>query len=116
MGSCLNNGDCLWFKHLETDESSFHRLYKLKAGSRIRVEIDGVVGHWVRMDDGADGRPTPGIRPITQAKKHWKSLIPRRGERLEFKLARHALAKPAVVQVMTDEWKSAEDEAAFHNL
>jgi hypothetical protein len=40
------------------------------------------------MDDGADGRPTPGIKPFGPAKEHWHDLQKRRGQLVSIKEVR----------------------------
>ena len=49
-------------------------------GAVIRLEVDGVPGTWVKMDDGKDGRPTPGIRPVGSYRDQWHKLQERRGD------------------------------------
>jgi hypothetical protein len=37
-------------------------------GKTMFLEIDGVAGNWIKMNDGRDGRPTNGIKPTTYTK------------------------------------------------
>jgi hypothetical protein len=42
--------------------------------------IDGFRGKWVKMADGKDGRPTPGMKPVGEAKDHWHGFQTSRGK------------------------------------
>ena len=55
------------------------------------LEVDGVRGTWRKMDDGADGRPTPGLRPVGAAQEVWRYLFKRRrGEVVTLKAVEEA--------------------------
>jgi hypothetical protein len=68
----------IWTKHIHGDPELTARIHALWAGETIQLEVDGVRGVWRKMDDGADGRPTPGIRPIGAMQVVWRSLYRRR--------------------------------------
>lgn len=71
----------IWTKHIHGDAELVSRVHTLWAGATLQLEVDGVRGVWRKMNDGADGRPTPGIRPIGSAQAVWRSLFKqRRGE------------------------------------
>ncbi len=70
----------LWIKHIHGNETLKEQLINLSAGELIELEIDGFSGMWKKMDDGKDGRPTPGIKAIGKAREHWHSLQSDRGE------------------------------------
>lgn len=65
---------CLWPKHIHGNSSLKQRLLGLDEGELVKLSIDGFVGVWEKMKDGADGRRTDGLKPIGPAKQHWHSL------------------------------------------
>lgn len=77
----------LWVKHVHDDEALKNKLDKLSAGDLIELEVNGYRGMWKKMDDGKDGRPTPGIKGLGSAKTHWHELQDRRGELVSIKEA-----------------------------
>ena len=70
----------LWIKHIHGNDELKDELQQMKAGELIELEVDGVRGMWKKMDDGKDGRPTPGIKGIGEAKDHWHGLQNARGK------------------------------------
>jgi hypothetical protein len=71
----------IWTKHIHGDPELVARIHALWAGLTIELDVDGVRGIWRKMDDGSDGRETPGIRPLGAAQIAWRSLYrERRGE------------------------------------
>lgn len=64
----------IWSKHLHGDLRLPARIEALEAGETIELEVDGVAGTWRKMDQGKDGRPTPGIRPLGSAQAFWRDL------------------------------------------
>ncbi len=70
----------LWPKHLHGNEPLKEKLLTMKAGELIELEVNGVRGMWKKMDDGKDGRPTPGIKGLGTARQQWHALQNRRGE------------------------------------
>jgi hypothetical protein len=68
----------IWAKHIHDDPELATRVQSMWAGETIQLEVDGVRGTWRKMDDGADGRPTPGLRPLGSAQVVWRSLFKRR--------------------------------------
>lgn len=78
----------IWLKHLHGDPSLKVRIDGLAAGELIELSVDGEAGVWEKMSDGADGRPTPGIKPFGRAKEHWHSLYAaRRGDVVSIQIA-----------------------------
>ena len=69
----------LWIKHIHQNEALRQELLQLAAGELIELQVDGFRGMWKKMDDGRDGRPTPGIKAIGKAREHWHGLQDRRG-------------------------------------
>jgi hypothetical protein len=70
----------LWIKHIHGNIALKNKLLALEAGKIVHLKVDGVNGIWVKMEDGKDGRPTPGVKAIGPAKSHWHALQDRRGE------------------------------------
>jgi len=70
----------LWIKHIHGDNKLKAKLLSMEQGSLIELIIDGEKGTWTKMDDGKDGRSTPGIKAILSAKAHWHGLQEKRGE------------------------------------
>ncbi len=64
----------LWAKHIHGGPRIQETIESLDAGGLIELRVDGFRGMWEKMVDGKDGRPTPGIKPIGKARKHWHSL------------------------------------------
>ena len=76
----------IWAKQVH-DAALAERIIKLSAGETIDLVVDGVRGAWRKMDDGKDGRPTPGLRPLGQAKPFWRKLYTeRRGTLVEIEV------------------------------
>ena len=70
----------LWVKHIDGAERTLAWLSAIPAGEIVGLVVDGVSGEWRKMNDGKDGRPTPGFMPIGDASKaHWHGLQDRRG-------------------------------------
>src|SRR6056297_1833508 len=65
----------LWIKHIHGNEDLKAALLALRGGDLVEISVDGIAGHWKKMADGRDGRPTPGIRPIGPARDHWQRTI-----------------------------------------
>jgi hypothetical protein len=71
----------IWTKHIHGDATLTDRLVRLSAGETIGLRVDGVAGTWRKMDDGKDGRPTPGLRPLGRTRTFWSALFKsRRGD------------------------------------
>jgi hypothetical protein len=68
----------IWARHIHGDPQLVARIHELWAGQTIELAVDGVQGTWRKMDNGADQRPTAGVRPIGAARAAWRSLYKRR--------------------------------------
>ncbi|HEY2709394.1 MAG TPA: hypothetical protein VGI95_15195 [Caulobacteraceae bacterium] len=94
----------IWTKHIHGDPELTGRIHALWAGETIELEVDGVRGVWRKMDDGADGRTTPGIRPIGAMQVVWRSLYKRRrGEAVSLRALE---ARGGVSETAPDEARS----------
>lgn len=106
----------IWTKHIHGDHNVVERILSLQPGETVRLRVDSLLGDWRRMDDGRDGRPTRGIRPIGRTAEFWRSLYKsRRGEVVEVELSVAVLSclpplpiSPALAKT------EAEREAALH--
>jgi hypothetical protein len=116
MATFLNNDDAIWLKNVNADPLTTAQLNQLAAGTRLKLEIEGVRGDWERMADGRDGRPTYGLKPVGETIRYWKSMKSRRGEFLSFRIVDPRDGYLESVQRTLSEWESPEDEAAFHDL
>jgi hypothetical protein len=79
----------LWPKHIHGNPSLRDELLALEAGALVKLTVDGVVGTWVKMEDGKNGEPTPGLKALGEARKHWHQLFrERRGAVVEIRTAK----------------------------
>ena len=116
MGTFLNNDDVIWFKYVDADSNTIALLRQLPASTRLKLEIEGYRGDWERMSDGKDGRPTEGLRPVGKTKEFWKTMKPKRGTHLDFRVVDPRDSYLESLQKTLSEWDSAEDEKAFNDL
>ncbi len=116
MATFLNNDDAIWLKNVNADPQTKALLSQLAAGTRLKIEIEGVKGDWERMANGRDGRPTYGLKPVGETLLYWKTMKSRRGELLNFRIIDPRDGYLDSVQRTLSEWESPEDEAAFHDL
>jgi hypothetical protein len=52
----------LWPKHIHGNGLLRNELLALAAGALVKLDVDGVVGTWVKMDDGMTASQPPDIR------------------------------------------------------
>ncbi len=107
----------IWAKHLQTDTRLQAAVLRLKEDQKIKLSVDGIVGDWVKMRTGKDGRPVQGIKPSGAMIAVWDRLQKRRGERVRVDWPD---SQPDPILQLADvsfqEWYSAEDEEAFGEL
>jgi hypothetical protein len=126
MATTIVSDYVIWATHIHGDPALRERIHALWAGQTIELEVDGLRGTWRKMDDGSDGRPTPGIRPLGAAQTAWRALYgARRGEQVTIREAdaqhggvaettRTAPQGPLIYPAMA---KTPEErEAAFQEL
>jgi hypothetical protein len=65
----------VWAKHIHDDPLLATRVLAMRAGETIDLDVDGAPGTWRKMDDGKDGRATPGLRPVGAAQALWSDLF-----------------------------------------
>lgn len=89
----------IWAKHIHGDARLAERVLAMREGETLTLRVDGVVGAWRKMDDGKDGRPTPGIRPLGRAQAFWRELFKtRRGDVVRIELADEGAAHGGVAE------------------
>jgi hypothetical protein len=66
----------LWLRHL--DGVLRAPLEKLPQHTPVVLEIDGTRIEFAKMANGADGRPTHGLKPVGLSREHWKRFWPAR--------------------------------------
>lgn len=71
--------DAIWVKHIHGNNTLQSRILAMPQGTLIELEVDGVRSLWKKMDNGVDGRPTNGIKPIGAGHSAWGKLQARRG-------------------------------------
>jgi hypothetical protein len=65
----------LWPKHIHGNPPLRDELLGLEAGALVVLEVDGVQGTWVKMEDAKNGTPTPGLKALGAARTHWHGLF-----------------------------------------
>lgn len=106
----------IWFKHLRSP-ALVERLNNLEPDQELTLETDGVVGRWQRMKTGADGRGTPGIRPVGTMKSIWNEWFKaKKGALIEIREVKMADDYLAAASSLFSEWAGEEDEDAFRDL
>lgn len=65
----------LWPKHIHGNPALRDELLALEAGALINLVVDGVVGTWEKRNNGKHGAPTPGLKALGVARKHWHGLF-----------------------------------------
>lgn len=106
----------IWIKHVEGPRLR-ERLKGMRDEEYINLEADGVVGRWVRMRTGKDGRPTEAIKPDGSMKGVWSNWYrTRRGETIDIREVRLADDYLANIASLFPEWESDADEEAFRDL
>jgi hypothetical protein len=108
----------IWLKHIQSDRI-VGKLSSLTQNAPVTLRVEGKPVLFRKMRDGADGRPTPGVRPDESFKDYWNSLYrERRGETVEIDLDEAPIADPylAAISGLLTEWTSAEDAEAYDDL
>ena len=79
--SCVEIRDhALWISHIHQNDELKKVLFDLPAGGLVELRVGGFRGMWKKMENGKDGRPTPGIKGLGTAKDHWHGLQDGRGD------------------------------------
>jgi len=107
----------IWAKHLRPDTKLQTAVLDLKDDETIKLSVDGIVGDWIKMRTGKDGRPVQGIKPSGAMIAVWDRMQKRRGEKVPVDWPESA-PDPALqlADLTFQEWYTAEDEEAFGEL
>jgi hypothetical protein len=62
MGRMIIRDDAVWAKHID-DPEIVRRILALPPGAPMTLLVDRNPVRFRKMRDGADGRPTDGLRP-----------------------------------------------------
>jgi hypothetical protein len=119
MGRMVIRDHAIWAKHIEGDSLIIERLMRLPQNEPIVLQIDGKPVRFLKMRDGVDGRPTPGIRPDETFRDYWNDLYQkRRGETVLVSLDDTPPADPylASISALMSEWDSPQDNEAYNGL
>jgi hypothetical protein len=77
----------LWVKHVRGSNELARMLEGLRAGETIRLSIDGHRGVWQKKEDGSNGVPTQGLKPLGEMRDLWfRWFKERRGEMVKIVL------------------------------
>lgn len=115
MSTLVIRDHAIWMKHLP--DFLQERVRQMEPGEVIRLEVDGIVGFWQRMDDGHDGRPTYGLKPVDAMRDVWHKWQARRGDTVTIRpVGEDATEYLKAVAETLSEWSSAEDELAYGDL
>jgi hypothetical protein len=117
----------IWARHIHGDARLAEAIVEMRAGGTIDLRVGGVAGTWRKMDDGKDGRATPGIRPLGKTQAFWRGLYKtRRGDvvTLEFEEGSASVgvtdvASPALVALAAERALRRTDlerQVALHAL
>ena len=79
----------IWAKHIHGDDELQNKILALPAGQLVQLEVNGLAGHWKKMDDNrTTGEATPGIKPIGRTLDSWKKIYQfKRGDLVSIKWA-----------------------------
>lgn len=119
MAQMIVSDHTIWLKHLQNAEAIVDRLLALEQNAPITLRIDGKPVLFRKMRDGADGRPTQGVRPDEAFKDFWSALYrERRGERVAIELDEGPASDAylAAVSGLLTEWTSKADAEAYDDL
>jgi hypothetical protein len=103
MGVTTVSDFVIWTKHIHDDAPLAAAVAAMSAGETVTLCVDGQDGVWRKMDDGKDGRPTQGIRPVGAAQQHWRGLYrERRGAVVSLEMAGKATGLTETATPMFD--------------
>ena len=107
----------IWAKHVRRDTRLYETVMSLPEFETIRLSVDGIKGDWQKLKRGSGGHAATGIKPVGSMAVVWKRWRARRGEKVPVELPgndAHPILRAA--EQTFDDWRSAEDEAAYGEL
>ena len=119
MGMMRVCDNVIWAKHIEGNPSIQQHVLALQQDASLTLLIEDFPLRCVKMRDGADGRPTPGLKPADSlAKATWsKFLEERRGEFVRVRLKEDPdIGLNASLSGLLSEWESEADSRAYDGL
>lgn len=86
----------LWTKHVRGAPALVALLDGLAEDDVVELVVDGRRGEWVKKKSGANGAPTPGLKPVGRMRDTWFEWFKtRRGDLVSITLAGDAPARSA---------------------
>lgn len=64
----------LWVKHIDGNEPLKNKILSMLQGELIELIVNDWRGSWVKMDDGKDGRPAPGVKAVGDSRQKWHAM------------------------------------------
>jgi hypothetical protein len=116
MGYLTVRDNAVWVKHIEGDPRLVERILALPENAPITLLIEARPVRFLKMRDGADGRPTPGLRPDAASKAFWDRMQERRGDIVRVDLQERTDPLLASLSSLLSEWDSDEDAGAYDRL
>lgn len=116
MATVNTRDDAIWVSHIEGSRELQDRVKNLSEGEMIELEVGGIVGQWQRMNDGRDGRPTLGLKPISGMKEVWAAWRKQAPRLVEIREVRSADSYLSALRATMNEWDSPADDAAYRDL
>lgn len=77
----------LWVKHIRGNEELSRALEALHPGELVHLSVGGYKGVWQKKENGSNGLPTPGLKPLGEMRERWfRWFKERRGEMVKIEL------------------------------
>lgn len=64
----------LWSDDIHGDKALQQRIGEMREGETIELKVEGCLGTWRRLRNGAGGRPGPGLQAEGLAQSRWHEL------------------------------------------
>lgn len=77
----------LWIKHIKGAPELVAALEALRAGELAHLSVGGYKGVWQKKENGSNGLPTQGLKPLGDMRERWfRWFKERRGEMVKIEL------------------------------
>jgi hypothetical protein len=119
MGKLTIRDHAIWSKHIEEDPDMVRMIESLPENRPINLVIDGKPVRFVKMRDGKDGRPTPGLRPDPSFRPFWHAMQENRGRKVSVQMKPTTALEDSYLSSLSGllaEWDSPEDAEAYDAL